>query len=166
MREAYIFDTIRTPRGKGKKGGSLYEVQPIELLVTVLRALQSRNALDTGLIDDCLIGNNAPIGEQGGNIARTAVLYAGWDLDVPGMQLNRYCASGLEAVNLAAAKIRSGWEDLIVAGGVESMSRIPLGADGGAIFSDVNVARKIGFVPGSKLTNLSRDAAFGIPDHV
>ena len=147
MREAYIFDTIRTPRGKGKKGGSLYEVQPIELLVTVLRALQSRNALDTRLIDDCLIGNNAPIGEQGGNIARTAVLYAGWDLDVPGMQLNRYCASGLEAVNLAAAKIRSGWEDLIVAGGVESMSRIPLGADGGAIFSDVNVARKIGFVP-------------------
>jgi len=147
MTEAYIFDTVRTPRGKGKKSGSLYEVPPIELLKTVLIALQKRLDLDTSQLDDCLIGNNAPIGEQGGNIARTAVLYAGYDLDVPGAQVNRYCSSGLETINLAAAKVRSGWEEMIVAGGVESMSRIPLGADGGALLSDPNVATKVGYIP-------------------
>ena len=147
MKEAYIFDTVRTPRGKGKKSGSLYEVQPVELLKTVLVALQKRNNLDTSQVDDCLIGNNAPVGEQGGNIARTAVLYAGWDAVVPGVQINRYCSSGLETINLAATKIRSGWEDLVVAGGTESMSRIPLASDGGALFSDPNVAQKLGYVP-------------------
>jgi len=145
--EAYIFDAVRTPRGKGKKTGSLHEVRPIELLTTVLNALQERNNLDTSQVDDCLIGNNAPIGEQGGNIARTAVLYAGWDLDVPGAQVNRFCSSGLETINLAAAKIRSGWDDLIVAGGVESMSRVPMGSDGGAMFTDPKVSQKIKFVP-------------------
>ena len=146
-KEAYIFDTVRTPRGKGKKSGSLHEVRPVELLKTVLVALQERNNLDTSQVDDCLIGINAPIGEQGGNIARTAVLYAGWDMDVPGAQVNRFCSSGLETVNLAAAKVRSGWEDLIVAGGVESMSRIPMSSDSGAMFMDPNVSREIGFVP-------------------
>lgn len=147
MKEAYIFDAVRTPRGKGKKSGSLYEVQPVELLKTVLMALQARNDFDTSQVDDCLIGNNAPIGEQGGNIARTAVLYAGWDINVPGMQINRYCSSGLDSINLAASKILSGWEDLIVAGGTESMSRIPMASDGGALFSDPNVAQKLGYIP-------------------
>ncbi|HFC00776.1 MAG TPA: acetyl-CoA C-acetyltransferase [Phaeodactylibacter sp.] len=147
MTEAYIFDTIRTPRGKGKKTGSLYEVRPIELLTTLLSALKERNSLDTSQVDDCLIGVNAPLQEQGGNIARAAVLHAGYDLDVPAAQVNRFCSSGLEAVNLAAAKVRSGWEDLVIAGGVESMSRIPLGSDGGAMFLDPVVSRNIGFIP-------------------
>jgi len=146
-REAYIFDAIRTPRGKGKPSGSLHEVRPIELLRTLLVALQDRHELPTAEVDDCIIGNNAPIGEQGGDIARAAVLYADWDADVPGMQVHRFCSSGLEAVNLAAAKIRSGWEDLVVAGGVESMSRVPLGSDGGALFMDPQVSRHIGYVP-------------------
>ncbi|MFK8009365.1 MAG: acetyl-CoA C-acetyltransferase [Saprospiraceae bacterium] len=147
MTEAYIFDAIRTPRGKGKKTGSLHEVRPIELLSTLLVALQEKNDLDTAQIDDCLIGVNAPLEEQGGDIARTAVLHAGYDLDVPAAQINRFCSSGLEAVNLAAAKIRSGWEDLIIAGGLESMSRVPLGSDGGAMFLDPLVSTRIGYIP-------------------
>lgn len=147
MTEAYIFDALRTPRGKGKKTGSLHEVRPIELLTTLLTALKERNSLDTSQVDDCLIGVNAPLQEQGGNIARAAVLYAGYDLDVPAAQVNRFCSSGLEAVNLAAAKIRSGWEDLVIAGGVESMSRVPLGSDGGAMFLDPVVSKNIGFIP-------------------
>ena len=143
MTEAYIFDAIRTPRGKGKKTGSLHEVRPIELLSTLLVALKKKNDLDTSQIDDCLIGVNAPLEEQGGDIARTAVLHSGYDLDVPAAQINRFCSSGLEAINLAAAKIRSGWEDLIIAGGLESMSRVPLGSDGGAIFLDPLVSKRI-----------------------
>jgi acetyl-CoA C-acetyltransferase len=147
MNEAYIFDAIRTPRGKGKKSGSLHEVRPIELLSTLLVALKEKNDLDTSQIDDCLIGVNAPLEEQGGDIARAAVLHSGYDLDVPAAQINRFCSSGLEAVNLAAAKIRSGWEDLIIAGGLESMSRVPLGSDGGAMFLDPLVSTRIGYIP-------------------
>ncbi len=146
-REAYIFDVLRTPRGRGKKSGSLYEVVPIELLATLLRALEGRNELDTKQIDDVILGCVTPIGDQGADIARTAVLYADWDVDIPGMQINRFCASGLEAINLAAMKVRSGWEELIVAGGVESMSRVPMGTDGGAMIFDSKVSSKIGFVP-------------------
>lgn len=147
MNEAYIYDAIRTPRGKGKKSGSLHEVRPIELLSTLLVALKEKNDLDTSQIDDCLIGVNSPLEEQGGDIARTAVLHSGYDLDVPAAQINRFCSSGLEAVNLAAAKIRSGWEDLIIAGGLESMSRVPLGSDGGAMFLDPLVSTRIGYIP-------------------
>ncbi len=147
MNEAYIFDAIRTPRGKGKKTGSLHEVRPIELLSTLLVALKKKNDLDTSQVDDCLIGVNAPLEEQGGDIARAAVLHSGYDLDVPAAQINRFCSSGLEAVNLAAAKIRSGWEDLIIAGGLESMSRVPLGSDGGAMFLDPLVSTRIGYIP-------------------
>ena len=147
MKEAYIFDAIRTPRGYGKKTGTLYEVRPIELLKTLFLGLQQRHQLDVTWVDDCLIGVNAPISEQGANLARMAGLYADWRENVPGLQINRFGASGLVAVNLAAAKIRSGWEQLIVAGGVESMSRIPLGADGGAMVMDTDVSKKIAFIP-------------------
>ncbi len=145
--EAYIFDAIRTPRGRGKRNGSLHEVTPIDLVASLLHELQDRNDLDTSQVDDIVLGCVTPIGEQGSDIARIASLYAGWDLDSPGMQINRFCASGLETVNLAAMKIRSGWEDLVVAGGVESMSRNPLGSDGGAWFQDPKVNFKTGFVP-------------------
>ncbi len=145
--EAYIFDALRTPRGRGKKSGSLYEVAPIELLATLFKELQERHDLDTSQVDDVVLGCVTPIGDQGADIARTAVLYANWDVDIPGMQINRFCASGLETVNLAAMKVRSGWEELIVAGGVESMSRVPMGSDGGAMMLDPEVSRKINFVP-------------------
>lgn len=145
--EACVFDAVRTPRGKGKKDGALHEVQPVDLLKTLFRALRERNNLDTAQVDDVVLGCVTPVMEQGGNIARTAALHAGWDLDVPGMQINRFCASGLETVNLAAAKVRSGWESLVVAGGVESMSRLPMGADGGAMYADPNCNAGIGFVP-------------------
>jgi acetyl-CoA C-acetyltransferase len=145
--QAYLYDAVRTPRGKGKKDGSLHEVQPVDLLKTLFKALQQRNNLDTSRVDDVVLGCVTPVMEQGGNIARTAALYAGWDLDVPGMQINRFCASGLETVNLASAKVRSGWEHLVVAGGVESMSRLPMGADGGAMYADPNVNTELGFVP-------------------
>ena len=145
--EAYIFDAIRTPRGKGKQNGALHEVKPIDLLTTLLRALAQRQALDTAQVDDVVLGCVTPVGDQGGNIARAAVIDADWDVDVPGMQLNRFCSSGLEAVNLAAMKVRSGWETLVVAGGVESMSRVPMGADGGALAYDPRVSGKAHFVP-------------------
>jgi acetyl-CoA C-acetyltransferase len=145
--EAYIFDAIRTPRGKGKQSGSLYEVAPIELVATLLTELQARNDLDTSQVDDIVLGCVTPVGEQGADIARTAAIYAGWDVDTPGMQINRFCASGLETVNLAASKVRSGWEDLIVAGGVESMSRVPMASDGGAWILDPRVNTKTHFVP-------------------
>ena len=147
MTEAYIFDAIRTPRGKGKKNGSLHEVPPIKLLSQLLKAMQERNDLDTSLVNDVIVGCVTPIGDQGADIARIAVLDAGWDESVPGVQLNRFCSSGLEAVNLAAEKVRSGWSDLIVAGGVESMSRIPMGSDGGAWFLDPDVNDRTHFVP-------------------
>jgi acetyl-CoA C-acetyltransferase len=146
-REAYIFDALRTPRGRGKKTGSLYKVAPIELLAALMRELAARNELDTSQVDDFILGCVTPVGDQGADIARTAILYADWDVDIPGVQINRFCASGLDAINLAAMKVRSGWEDLIVAGGVESMSRVPMGTDGGAMMFDSIVSSKIGFVP-------------------
>ena len=148
MREAFIYDALRTPRGKGKKDGALHGVRPVRLLATTLDALRDRNDLDVSLVDDVVMGCVTQTGEQGGNIARTAVLYAGWDYrGGPGQTLNRFCGSGLEAVNLAAMKIRSGWEDLVVAGGVESMSRVPMGSDGGALMEDAEVLALTGFVP-------------------
>lgn len=147
MIEAYIFDALRTPRGKGKSTGALYEVKPIDLLSTTLHALKNRNQLDTGQVDDVLIGCVTPIDDQGYNIAKAALLHAGWAESVGGMQLNRYCASGLEAVNLAATKVRAGWESLIVAGGIESMSRVPIGSDGGALLYDPELINKVNFVP-------------------
>ncbi|HYS12555.1 MAG TPA: beta-ketoacyl synthase N-terminal-like domain-containing protein, partial [Burkholderiaceae bacterium] len=136
MAEAMIFDTLRTPRGKGKRDGSLYEVKPVSLIAGLLRELRSRHDFDTAEVEDVVLGCVTPIGEQGGCIAKTAALAAGWHWNVAGVQLNRFCASGLEAVNLAAQKVRSGWEDLVVAGGVESMSRVPMGSDGGAWAQD------------------------------
>lgn len=127
MKEAFIYDTLRTPRGKGRPGGTLHEVHPVNLLAGLMTALQARTGVDTAQIEDAIIGCVMPYGEQGGCIAKTAALRAGWDWQVPGVQLDRYCGSGLEAVNIAAQKVRSGWEDLIVAGGVESMSRIAMG---------------------------------------
>ncbi|WP_296445187.1 beta-ketoacyl synthase N-terminal-like domain-containing protein, partial [Rhodoferax sp. UBA5149] len=132
MTEAFVYDAIRTPRGKGKKDGSLYEVKPINLLAGVLTELQRRNDFDTAKVDDVVMGVVSPVGEQGSVIAKVAALKAGWDFTCSGVQINRFCASGLEAVNMAAQKVRSGWEDLVVAGGVESMSRVPIGSDGGA----------------------------------
>ncbi|MFN8440974.1 MAG: acetyl-CoA C-acetyltransferase [Caldilineaceae bacterium] len=145
--DAYIFDAIRTPRGKGRKNGALAGVPPIQLLTILLKELQQRHALDTSQVDDIVLGCVTPVGEQGANIARSTALMAGWSTDVPGMQLNRFCASGLEAVNVAAMKVRSGWEELIAAGGVESMSRVAMGSDGGALMDDPVVAEQIGFVP-------------------
>ncbi|HEY4068139.1 MAG TPA: acetyl-CoA C-acetyltransferase [Burkholderiaceae bacterium] len=127
MNEAMIFDAMRTPRGRGRADGSLNEVNPVDLLAGLMQALQQRNQLDTAQIEDAIIGCVMPYGEQSGCIAKTAALRAGWDWQVPGVQLDRYCGSGLEAINIAAAKVRSGWEELIVAGGVESMSRISMG---------------------------------------
>ena len=147
MPEAYIFDAIRTPRGKGKPDGALHEVKPVTLLTGLLHELRQRHTLDTELVEDVVLGCVTPIGDQGGDIAKTAALAAGWDWRVAGMQINRFCASGLEAVNLAAMKVRSGWEELVVAGGVESMSRVPIGSDGGAIFQDPATSLAIGFVP-------------------
>lgn len=147
MPEAYIFDAIRTPRGKGKSNGRLYEVTPIDLVTTLMKELEQRHDLDTSQVDDVVLGCVTPIGDQGADIARTAALYANWHVDVPGVQLNRFCASGLEAVNLAAMKVRSGWERLVVAGGVESMSRVPMGSDGGAWVMDPKVNNATHFVP-------------------
>ncbi|MEA1028698.1 acetyl-CoA C-acetyltransferase [Pseudomonas sp. N-137] len=132
MTEALIFDALRTPRGKGKADGALHSVKPVNLVGGLLAALQQRMGLDTSQVDDIVLGCVTPIGDQGADIAKTAALIADWDVSVAGVQLNRFCASGLEAVNLAAMKVRSGFEDLVVAGGVESMSRVPMGSDGGA----------------------------------
>ncbi|NRR34279.1 acetyl-CoA C-acetyltransferase [Oxalobacteraceae bacterium] len=147
MSEAYIYEAIRTPRGKGKHDGSLHSVKPISLLAGLMRELQGRHQIDTGLIDDVVLGCVTPVGDQGADIAKTAALVAGWDWKVAGVQLNRFCASGLEAVNLAAQKVRSGWEDLVVAGGVESMSRVPMGSDGGAWSLDPATSLAIDFLP-------------------
>ena len=147
MTEAYVFDAIRTPRGKGKKDGSLHEVKPVDLLAGTLTALKGRHDFDTAAVDDVVMGVVSPIGEQGSVIAKVAALKAGWDWQCAGVQLNRFCASGLEAVNMAAQKVRSGWEDLVVAGGVESMSRVPIGADGGAWAQDPATNSATDFVP-------------------
>jgi acetyl-CoA C-acetyltransferase len=142
-----IYEALRTPRGKGKKDGSLHEVKPVDLLAGLLVKLQKRLDFDPAALDDVVMGVVSPIGEQGSVIAKTAALKAGWDFRVAGMQINRFCASGLEAVNLAAQKVASGWEDLVVAGGVESMSRVPIGSDGGAWAQDPATNFATGFVP-------------------
>lgn len=147
MTDAFVFDAIRTPRGKGKKDGSLHEVKPIDLLAGLLRELQRRNELDTARVDDVVMGVVSPVGEQGSVLPKIAALKAGWDWQAAGVQINRFCASGLEAVNLAAMKVRSGWEDLVVAGGVESMSRVPIGSDGGAWAMDPETNLQTLFVP-------------------
>jgi acetyl-CoA C-acetyltransferase len=130
--EAYIYEAIRTPRSKGKAGGELNEVKPIDLVVTLMNELVERTQIDTAQVDDIVLGCVSPVGDQGADIAKIAALKAGWDDNVAGVQLNRFCASGLESVNVAAMKVRSGWENLVVAGGVESMSRVPMMSDGGA----------------------------------
>ena len=147
MTTAYIYDHVRTPRGKGKKDGRLHQATPVWLLSTLLRALQQRQNLDTALVDDVVLGCVTPVGEQGADIARTAVLDAEWAETVAGVTQSRFCASGLESVNLAAAKVASGYEDMVVAGGVESMSRWAMGSDGGAWFMDPRINQKLGFVP-------------------
>jgi acetyl-CoA C-acetyltransferase len=147
MTEAYVYDAIRTPRGKGKKDGSLHEVKPVNLLAGVLTDLQRRNDFDTAQVDDVVMGVVSPVGEQGSVIAKVAALKAGWDFTCAGVQINRFCASGLEAVNMAAQKVRSGWEDLVVAGGVECMSRVPIGSDGGAWAQDPQTSLDTDFVP-------------------
>ena len=144
---AYIYDAIRTPRSKGKKDGSLHEVKPIDLGAGLLNALQERNELDTSYVDDVIMGCVTPIGEQGSDVAKMIVQNAGWDESVAGVQLNRFCASGLEAVNTGAQKVASGWENMVVAGGVESMSRVPMGSDGGAWFQDAAFAIDTSVVP-------------------
>ncbi len=147
MSEAFIYDAIRTPRGKGKADGSLHEVKPVTLLTGLMHALTTRTGLNTAEVDDVVLGCVTPVGDQGGNIAKTAALAAGWDWQAAGVQVNRFCGSGLEAVNLAAQKVRSGWEDIVVAGGVESMSRVPMGSDGWAMATDPETARALGFAP-------------------
>ena len=147
MTEAYIFDALRTPRGKGKKDGALYSVKPVQLVAGLLNALQARNGLDTSQVDDIVLGCVTPVGDQGADIAKTAAMVADWDISVAGVQLNRFCASGLEAVNIGAMKVRSGFEDLVVVGGVESMSRVPMGSDGGAWVMDPQTNMHSNFVP-------------------
>ena len=148
MTEALIFDAVRTPRGKGKKDGSLHTVKPVDLVVGLMHALEARNgSAIKHLVDDVVLGCVAPVGDQGADIAKTAALKAQWPHETAGVQLNRFCASGLEAVNLGAMKIRSGFEDLVVVGGVESMSRVPMGSDGGAWAMDPETNLQTGFVP-------------------
>ena len=146
--EAFIYDAIRTPRGKGKKTGALHEVKPITLITGMLTEFRDRNPeLDPAAIEDVVLGVVTPIGDQGMDIARTAVLAAGYPDTTGGVQLSRFCASGLEAVNQAAQRVRSGWEDFILAGGVESMSRVPMGSDGGAWAMDPETALNTSFIP-------------------
>ncbi len=143
-----MYDHLRTPRGKGKAAGSLHEVKPVDLVVGLVDELRERNpSLDTHRIDDVVLGVVSPVGDQGGDIAKTAALAAGLPETTAGVQLNRFCASGLEAVNQAASRVRGGFEQLILAGGVESMSRVAMGSDGGAWASDPATALKTGFVP-------------------
>ena len=147
MTSAFIFDAVRTPRGKGKKDGSLHEVKPVDLLGGLLEKLRQRHDFDSAQVDDVVMGCVSPIGDQGSVLPKTALLKAGWDFQVSGVQINRFCASGLEAVNLGAQKVASGWEDLVIAGGVESMSRVPMGSDGGAWAQDPATNCRTGFTP-------------------
>jgi len=147
MTEAFIYDALRTPRGKGKTDGSLYSVKPVNLVAGLLTELQARNRLDTTQVDDIVLGCVTPVGDQGADIAKTAALVADWAVNVAGVQVNRFCASGLEAVNLGAMKVRSGFEDLVVVGGVESMSRVPMGSDGGAWVLDPQTNLHTHFTP-------------------
>ena len=146
--EAFVYDAVRTPRGKGKKTGALHSVKPISLTTGLIDEVRRRNpGLDPAQVDDLVLGVVSPVGEQGSVIAKTAALAAGLPETVAGVQINRFCASGLEAVNLAAQKVRSGFEELVLAGGVESMSRVPMGSDGGAWAMDPETAARTGFVP-------------------
>src|SRR5512142_963154 len=146
--EALVFDAIRTPRGKGKSNGSLHTTKPVDLVVGLMHEMLARNAeLDPERVDDVVLGCVSPVGDQGMDIAKTAALKAGLPDTVPGVQLNRFCASGLEAVNVAAQKVASGWEDLVFAGGVESMSRVPMGSDGGAWAMDPETNYDTSFIP-------------------
>ncbi|HZW60203.1 MAG TPA: acetyl-CoA C-acetyltransferase [Woeseiaceae bacterium] len=147
MTDAYIFDHVRSPRGRGRSNGALHSVTPVDLASQVLSRLRDRNELDTSRLDDVVLGCVTPVGEQGACIARTAVLCADFAENVPGKQLNRFCASGLEAVNTAAAGIMAGQSDLAIGGGVECMSRVPMGSDSGALHADPAVAYKTYFVP-------------------
>jgi len=147
MTDAYIYDAVRTPRGRGKKSGSLHEVTPMRLASTALQAIRDRNDLDTAAVDDVVLGVVEPVGEQGADIARVAALDAGYDESVAGVQINRFCASGLEAVNMASGQVMSGQSDMAIGGGVESMSRVPMFAGGGAWMTDPDVAFKTYFVP-------------------
>ena len=146
-RSAYIFDAIRTPRGKGKKNGALHTVKPVTLLADLLTELKNRHNLDTSQVEDGVFGCVSPVGDQGADIAKTALLVADWDQVTAGVQINRFCASGLEAVNMAAAKVIAGFEDLVVAGGVESMSRVPMMSDGGAWALDPQTNAATDFIP-------------------
>src|SRR5438270_3107405 len=146
--EALVFDAIRTPRGKGKVNGSLHTTKPVDLVVGLMHEMLIRNErLDPKRVDDVVLGCVSPIGDQGGDIAKTSAIKAGLPHTVAGVQLNRFCASGLEAVNIAAQKVASGWEDLVFAGGVESMSRVPMGSDGGAWAMDPETSYDTSFVP-------------------
>ncbi len=145
--EAYIYDAVRSPRGRGKPDGALHEVTPVALAAQLLRAVPDRTGIDSVQIEDVILGCVTPVGEQGADIARIAALMAGYHQDVPGVQVNRFCGSGLEAVNIAAAKVMAGEVDLAVGGGVESMSRVPMMSDGGALASDPAVAYQTYFVP-------------------
>ena len=147
MADAYIFDAVRTPRGKGKKDGSLHEITALSLATQVLENLRDRNNLDTSKVDDVVMGCVSPVGEQGADITRTAVLAADYAETTAGVQVNRFCASGLEACNMAAAKVISGEADMAIGGGVESMSRVPMGSDGGAWPTDPSSAFKTYFAP-------------------
>ena len=147
MREAFIYDAVRTPRGKGKAAGALCQCTPVSLASTVLRAIQQRSGLDTALVDDVILGCVEVTGEQGGDVARSAVLHAGYAETVAGVTVSRFCSSGLEACNMAAAKVISGEAELAIGGGVESMSRVPMGSSGGALFSDPSVAFPAHSVP-------------------
>lgn len=147
MTEAYIYDAVRSPRGKGKADGSLHEVTSVRMAANALNELKARNHLDESLVEDVILGCVTGVGEQGACLARSAVLYAGWDQSVPGLHINRFCASGMEAVNLAANQVRGGAGDLYVAGGVEMMSRVPMGSDGGALAIDPYLAMGSYFAP-------------------
>ncbi|MBI1185732.1 MAG: acetyl-CoA C-acetyltransferase [Alphaproteobacteria bacterium] len=147
MAEAYIYDAVRTPRGKGKNTGSLHEITALSLATQALAAIRDRNNLDTSKVDDVVLGCVSPIGEQGGDIARIAVLNAEYSQDTAGVQVDRFCASGLEACNIAAAKVKSGEADFAIGGGVESMSRVPMGAGGGSWATDPTIAFKSYFTP-------------------
>lgn len=144
--DAYLYDALRTPRGAGKPGGALSAVTPIELVSTLLRALPTRMKIDSSVFEDLILGCVTQVGEQGANLARIAALSAGWSDAVSGMTLDRFCTSGLDALNLAATKVNSGMEELVVAGGVESMSRVPMMSDRGAWFTDPEVAKATGFI--------------------
>ncbi|SDG58236.1 MULTISPECIES: acetyl-CoA C-acyltransferase [unclassified Duganella] len=154
MGDAYIYAAVRTPRGLGRQEGSLHSIKPVSLLTGLMRALQQRHQVDTALIDDVLLGCLTPVADQGANLARIAVLAAGWEGRTAGMQLNRFGASGLEAVNLAAQKVRSGWDELVLAGGVESTSRVATGADGGAWSLDPETSLRTGYVPAATSADL------------